>query len=183
MGYAETLKRIVKEYRPKVVAKEEARADLLKKGRGVYTVDELRRRETEIVAQRDEIIKEANYEIFKAKQAFLKEIENIDALKGDDINADAKLLDGTIELTTNDLEQMFDRNKGNRTMQQLIWRYALAHVANFGRNFIDRAQIEAAAENMTRYAYRGITDGIYYENIFMNEKNFEKIVDDALYSF
>lgn len=51
----------------------------------------------------------------------------LDEMRGDQITDDARLLTCGIRLNARELEKLFDRNAGNGTMQQIIYRYAHEH--------------------------------------------------------
>lgn len=55
---------------------------------------------------------------------YTAELRDADALRGADVNDDMKLLQGGVKLSRNDVQSMLNRNSSNRTMTQLILRYA-----------------------------------------------------------
>ena len=63
----------------------------------------------------------------KALSEYIEAAEAEDALNPDELTDDVKLLNLAMPLELQDIKQMLARNEGNRTMTQLILRYAKAH--------------------------------------------------------
>lgn len=80
------------------------------------------------------------YESRKACQAicdeFTAELRDADTLQGADINDDMKLLQCGVKLSQSDIHSMLKRNSSNRTMTQLILRYAEDNGIDAGVRYI-----------------------------------------------
>ena len=100
-----------------------------------YTPDYIQR---EIMPKMDEkrramaaALEAISIEAERMTAAYLRELnEAAYALNGADLNEDAKLLNAGITLNAADLEQMYKRNTGNNTMQNLVSKYAKEHGVN-----------------------------------------------------
>ena len=57
-------------------------------------------------------------------EQYRRELLDEDSLKGSELTEDAKLLNSGMKLSKKDLDAMLRRNDGNKTMEQLICRYA-----------------------------------------------------------
>lgn len=66
---------------------------------------------------------------------YRKELMEQDQLDPEKITADINLLNAGISLNADDLKTMIARNSGNRTMQQLILRYAADHKIETGLQY------------------------------------------------
>ena len=100
-------------------------------------------------------------------------------LKGEDLTADAQLLSSGLALEKADLQAIFDRSKGNYTMQSLVMRYAEQHNINIDRMFFSTEQTHEAAERLGNYAKNALTRPEYMA-IWSDEKQCEKIESPAL---
>lgn len=72
---------------------------------------------------------------------YASELYEDDSLKGAEMTPDANLLTSGISLTKKDLESMLGRNKGNRTMLQLVLRYANDHKIDMGLTYVGNSKI------------------------------------------
>lgn len=72
----------------------------------------------------EEMKVEGKKDIESLCEEYTGELIDEDSLHGEDLTDDAKLLNSGITLTKRDLESMLKRNSGNRTMTQVITRYA-----------------------------------------------------------
>ena len=80
---------------------------------------------------------------------YVGELERADALNPDEVNeGDVKLLNSGVELTKRDLTVMLERNQGNRTMTQMILRWARAHDVDMGLAFIGNEKLIADAKQL-----------------------------------
>lgn len=69
-------------------------------------------------------------------EEYAAELRDVDALRGADINDDMKLLQCGLNLSQNDIRAMLNRNSSNRTMTQLILRYAEDNGIDSGVRYI-----------------------------------------------
>ena len=80
----------------------------------------MREIERDISDKADEVIREAHARV-DARRA---DIQRENELRGEDLTDDVRLLGCGIKLTEADIAGMLRRNAGNRTMEQVISRYA-----------------------------------------------------------
>lgn len=182
MNFVKEMRNAVNKAHNAVVAAEQAMTDFQNRYSAVYSRQEFDRRMGELTAARDAAVGEGNNAIFALTRDFIDSISNIDDLNGDELTADAKLLESAIPLTKSDLEAMFDRNQGNRTMQQLVMRKAAKDAIVFERHFYTRTEIEDAARSFERTALYSVPSGDYFDIVWSNDANFKKIVPAALWS-
>ena len=71
---------------------------------------------------------------------YAAELQAEDALKGSEMTPDANLLTSGLSLTKDDLSSMLDRNQGNRTMLQLVLRYAKDHEIDMGLSYVGNGE-------------------------------------------
>lgn len=74
--------------------------------------------------EREALRENAKKKVGDLARAYMEKQAALDELRGDQITEDAHLLTCGVKLTARELEKMFDRNAGNGTMQQIIYRYA-----------------------------------------------------------
>lgn len=74
--------------------------------------------------EREAIRENATKKVKELAREYMDKQAALDELRGDQITDDARLLTCGIKLNAGELEKLFDRNAGNGTMQQIIWRYA-----------------------------------------------------------
>ncbi len=80
---------------------------------------------------------------------YVGELDKADALNPDELNeGDVKLLNSGVDLTKRDLTVMLSRNQGNRTMTQLILRWARAHDVDMGVTYIGNEKAIADAKQI-----------------------------------
>ena len=81
-------------------------------------------KKTEIKSQYESTITKTLADAYAMIDNYEQEIAELDALNPDEITDDIKLLQSGIKLNERDIKSMLNRNQGNRTMEQLILRYA-----------------------------------------------------------
>ena len=94
---------------------------------GVYSDKRMKENEIKIKELRNNLDTVRIYgkqEVTELCEKYASELSAEDALKGSELTEDAKLLNSGIKLNKRDYEAMLERNKGNRTMTQLIYRSA-----------------------------------------------------------
>lgn len=127
-----------------------------------YTGDTIRK---EIVPKMDQL----KEEIRRKSDAALKNAQDLidkyraeaaeaNVLNPADITDDVKLLQSGITLLPRDIQGILDRNKGNRTMTQIVLRYAQEHNIDTGGTYYTGGQQE---EEIAK-ALEGIL--FYYKN-------------------
>lgn len=79
---------------------------------------------------------EARQATEKIVSAYIADLERQDALNPAELTDDCKLLTAGVPLTVSDLKTMLDRNTANRTMTQIILRYAREHHIDLGIYYI-----------------------------------------------
>lgn len=122
-------------------------------------------------------------EIKKLSDGFCKEITEKNKLKASDITDDAKLMNIGVKLSPADLEEMFDRNSGNATMERLIHEYARQNDVKISRvpRFNGEMDFKSASDMPTACNYilknhsvpsmyhQFMGDGSNYRNQFMSD--------------
>lgn len=91
------------------------------------------------------ITTEARQEARQFVEKYKTELEEQDSLRGEDLTDDARLLSAGIPLNQRDLEAILNRSSDNRTMQQLVLRYAEANGIEMSVRYVgNRRAIEEA---------------------------------------
>lgn len=125
-------------------------AELKQKAQDVrkYTPDHisaLRQRIATLERENIRYEEEVNDSIKKLCSGFADELRQADALNPADITDDAKLLNCGLKLKRSDLENLFDKYNGNRTMQRLILDAAETNgIQQFGRVILPSESAELA---------------------------------------
>ena len=95
---------------------------------GLYTQkminEEFLPKKTELKSQYESTISKALSDAYSLIDNYESEVAEMDSLDPAEITDDIKLLQSGIKLTDRDLKSMLKRNEDNRTMTQLILRYA-----------------------------------------------------------
>ena len=78
---------------------------------------------------------EARRAVASRVNAYIADLEREDALDPDKLTDDCKLLNAGVTLNARDINTMLERNSGNRTMTQVILRYAREHDIDIGRTY------------------------------------------------
>ena len=113
------------------------------------------RQETEKMnRQRDTLRQKINADVdraFKETQGILNqyrtEVANMNRLDPAELTDDVKLLSDGIILNARDIEGMLERNSENRTMVQIILRFAKEHNIDIGRTYYIAGQEEQKLAN------------------------------------
>lgn len=101
-------------------------------------------------------------------KAYREEIERADQLSPAEITDDVKLLSVGVPLRKRDIDGMLERNAGNRTMTQIILRYANDHNIDVEARYIDthnHAQSVEQVNNVLGYYEKWMDRGNAYEMI------------------
>lgn len=123
----------------KEISRASAKVRDLENSRKNYTAEyvaetlnpQIRALQGEIQAMRDE----GKRIVSGMCDSYREELVKQDQLDPEKITADINLLNAGITLNADDLRTMIDRNNGNRTMQQLILRYAADHKIETGLQY------------------------------------------------
>ena len=110
-------------------------------------------------------------------EEYKKQLLSEDALKGAEITEDAKLFSSGITLTKEDLDAMLERNKGNRTMVQLVCRFAEEHDIQLNARYVGNTEtisLISALPKTTEVILKHNGDKMVYENLLGEETLFFK---------
>lgn len=108
-------------------------------------ISSLRQRISALERENIRYEEEVNDSIKKLCSGYADELRQADALNPADITDDAKLLNCGLKLKRSDLENLFDKYNGNRTMQRLILDAAETNgIQQFGRVVLPSESAELA---------------------------------------
>ena len=97
--------------------------------------------------------------------SYKAELIEDERLRASDLNEDVKLLNLGIKLNKGDIESMLARNAKNRTMTQLILRYADQNKIDVGRHYVGNESVISMMETIPYTAevvFRWVDDpGVY----------------------
>ena len=112
---------------------------------------------------------EAKKAVSALVEAHVADLERQDALNAEDLTDDCKLLTAGITLNKRDLTALLDKNAGNRTMTQVILRYAREHEIDMGAMYIGNEEKIRAA--------RGVTGAVgLYVDHWMDKPNAKEMI-------
>lgn len=120
-----------------------------------------------------------NSAILEAVEQYKSDARARNQLRGEDMTPDANLLSSGLPLSKEDLQAIFDRSKGNYTMQTLTMRYADQHKISLDGIFFTTEQTSEAADTMGKYARNALTRP-EYRDIWDDSNQCEKIESPAL---
>lgn len=102
------------------------------------------------------------------------------APKGEELTADAALLTSGINLTGDELNTLFDKYKGNYTMQRLISEYASKNdVKSFMRVVATEAVYNDAADHLLTYTKSALSRP-EYADLMLSDDYFKQITPDVM---
>ena len=135
----------------KIVVRRDELEDAIKSGK--YTPQALR---DEIYPERDnlrgQVAGKREAAINKAKglvQQYRQEAADLDNLDPAELTDDVKLLQTGVALLPRDIQGILERNKGNRTMTQIVLRYAQEHNIDVGGlTYVGGQQEKQTADNL-----------------------------------
>ncbi|MCD7768910.1 MAG: hypothetical protein LUH36_02150 [Oscillospiraceae bacterium] len=183
MSFINDVKKAVSDYH-KSIAAAQAEIDDFTVGEGrIYARDEFTRRVAVMTAKKDDLIRAGAQKIRELTIGFTSTISTIDQLDGSKLTDDAKLLEAGIPLSANDLEGIFDRAAGNRTMQQLALSRAKKDGIVLMRVFYDHKVLGAAAHTVEKSAIAALTDEMYFSYTWGSADGLGKIVPAALKAY
>lgn len=182
MEYIKKVSQIVDNYR-NAIATEQAEYAEWKKSNGKnskYSDDYKKKKAAEyenaIAAAKNQGIKALN----DALTLFAGEQQSADVLDATKLTEDIKLLESNFALPKETLQAIFDKNSGNRTMQQLTLFRAQKDGILLERIFYSAQKIIAAARDYSYWASRAMTDDDFYSRAWTDEKMNAQMVPDEL---
>lgn len=182
MEYIKKVSQIVDNYR-NAIATEQAEYAEWKKSNGknskysdVYRAAKAAEFEAAIQEARRQGITELN----KALTLFAGEQQSADVLDATKLTEDVKLLESNFTLPKETLQAIFDKNSGNRTMQQLTLFRAQKDGILLERIFYSAQKIIAAARDYSYWASRAMTDDDFYSSAWTDEKINDQMIPDEL---
>lgn len=129
--------------------------------------------------ERGEAMRSACSEIDDLTDSYIESILDIDVPAGADLTDDAKLLSGGFKLSPHDLQVIFDRNAGNRTMMRMIIKYAADHDIIINRILYTAKEKREAAIGFANQAKAALNGG-YYAELFSDDAYISGITPDEL---
>ena len=99
---------------------------------GIYDNSKLNNQKKTIKKEMSDLQAQYADEIKTLCSDYVRELNNADVLKGEELTDDVKLLESNINLSEKNIQMMVERNKGNNTMQKVINQYAREHDVNVG---------------------------------------------------
>ena len=164
MSFVNDLKNTVTSSRAAIAAAQEEAAAFERKWSGYYSPTVYAEKFAPVKAKTDAEILAAHKAIKTTVDDFRKQIAERYILKGDELTADAKLLESGVELNKADLTRMFDAAKAanNHTMMELAWRRSLKDDIVIERPYFSEKDLNDAADMMERYANSALSDSAYF---------------------
>ena len=134
---------------------------------------------TEATSKRENIIASGRDSITKEISDFKARIKERYTPKGEEITADANLLNCGIALNENDIESLIDKYKNNNTMQRLLHEYASKNNLNIDRKYIGEAEKSKAADEMINY-YNSVMQRPEYSDVWRDREQYQSSIGDEL---
>lgn len=179
MSFCNDIRTTTRRYVAEINKKNAALAAFEKQKAGYYSPQTFQKKRGELVQEKQDTIEAARAAVQALVDRYKDGLKDSDVLNGSDVTDDAKLLTGAFKLTAADLEAMFDRSSGNRTMLRLIMDYAREHGIFIARTFYTAEDKRDGAETMLRYAYNSF-DRPEYADLMDTDEYFEQITPDAV---
>lgn len=182
MNYVEKVSQIVSNYREAISTAQKELADWKNdkprkyKYSDVYRAQKAAELEAAIAEARQQGITELN----KALTLFISEQKDADILDASKLTEDAKLLESNFTLPKETLQAIFDKNSGNRTMQQLTLFRAQKDGILLERIFYTAQNIVEAARAYSYWSGRAITDDVFYSAAWIDPEIHEQMIPEAL---
>ena len=127
-------------------------------------------------------ISKLTYQLRDLKQAAVSSIDKLsgeyadtlavemNTLKADELTDEIKLLNCGVKLTDRELETLFDRNAGNKTMQKIVTRYADEHNITIKRSvdnteYSESTRLLKSVGQMYARAFDNPRDDRFYNEI------------------
>lgn len=182
MGFITELRNTVNKYHSAVVSAEKDISDFGRKYADYYSPAVFNKILREHVAKRDEAIRAGNEAVMRLANEYKEQAKSRDVIRGDELTADAQLLESSLPLTKADLEAIFDRSAGNNTMQLLVMRKANSDGINVERVFTTSQDVISGIDRMTGYAKASLPAGDYYDSVWASDTSFDKVTPEAVRS-
>lgn len=179
MSFLSDIRTTTHRYVAMIAQRNQEISDFEKKFANFYSRDVFRQKRNELETEKRNTIESARSAIQTIVDAYKDRVKTADVLNGSDVTDDARLLTGAFHLTAADLEAMFDRCSGNRTMQRLIADFAHEHEIFIARKFYTAADKLEGAELMRRYAFNAF-DRPEFSDIMGSDSYFSQITPEAL---
>lgn len=172
-----TVKDIVKDALSKY-QKENKKVREFAAERSRYNPDYYNEKKAEMEAARDAILKAAQKQIDAHVSAFNEQFH--DKLDASQITDDVKLLNCGLKLSAEDLHDIFDRSKGNPTMQMLVQRYANDNqVHGYNRQYVTAAMKREHVEGLSKIAKNAFSRPDWVDS-WTSDEYWETAVSDEI---
>lgn len=165
MSFVNDLKNTVTSSRAAIAAAQEEVAAFERKWSSYYSPAVYAEKFAPVKAKTDAEILAAHKAIKATVDEFRKQIAERYILKGDELTADAKLLESGVELNKADLTRMFDAAKAvnNHTMMELAWRRSLKDGIVIERPYFSEKDLNDAADTLENYANSALSNKMYID--------------------
>lgn len=179
MKFADSVRETTIKYLEQIRAANENIKKFEKEGKEYYSETYFNQKLDELKKAKQDIIDLAKGEIVAIVTDYKAKIANMDVLDGANVTPDIALLDGKRKITQRDLESMFDRATGNRTMQRIIMDYSQDYDLPISRALFSVQLKEQGADNLKNYAISALTSE-WGAAFLETDSYFEKIVSEAI---
>lgn len=181
MSFTSDIRSTTRRYVAQINERSKAIADFERKYSTYYSPEVFQQKQGELEQAKQDTVRAAQDAIQVIVDSYKRRTKEANALNGAEVTEDAKLLSGAFNLTTEDLETMFDRAAGqnNRTMQRLISEYAEEHHVPLGRAYYSVTDKFAGADVMRQYAFNAFARP-EYSDIMDSDQYFQQITPAAV---
>lgn len=182
MNYVEKVSQIVSNYREAISTAQKELADWKNdkprkyKYSDVYRAQKAAELEAAIAEARNQGLKALN----EALTIFVGEQQFADILDASKLTEDTKLLESDFNIPKETLQAIFDKNSGNRTMQQLTLFRAQKDGIFLERIFYTAQNIVEAARAYSYWTGRAIMDDDFYLRVWIDPELNEQMIPEAL---
>lgn len=136
----------------------------------------------ELQEELEELHREYLREVRARVEKYKEDVAKRECLDSSKLTEDAAFLSGAYQLKASDLDDLMKRNKGNRTMERLIYGYATERgleQAMTQRFYTAEQKTTAAEEFLNSYA-RGVSARPEYYDIWGSDKYFNEATPEAI---
>lgn len=179
MEYIKTTSRIVNNYRNAIATAQTEYAEW-KKTSDKYTNHYKAKKNAEFERAIADARRQGIAELNKALTLFITEQKDIDILDTAKLTEDTKLLESNFTLPKETLQAIFDKNSGNRTMQQLAISRAVKDGILLERIFYTAQDIINAARDYSYWPCRAIKEDLFYDSVWSKEELRDLVIPDEL---
>jgi len=177
--YSEQLKKTTRSHLMKIQDASDALLKFETKYKEVFQPDAYKNAVQPYKDALDNARSAAELEIKRALWKYQEDERNGDKLDASKITPEMLLLTGNFNLSKSELCELFD-TATNSTMRRLIMKYADDHGQTIDRVCFTGEDRAKAAEKLTAYCTRSLSDQTIADNILWNDANFDKVVPAAL---